>query len=60
MKEKLINAPILRYPNFKLPFQVEIDACLDGLGAVLSQEQREKTVVIALMHPEVYIRMRKF
>ena len=31
LKEKLVNVPILGYPNFKLSFRVEIDACLDGL-----------------------------
>ena len=55
LKEKLVNAPFLGYPNFKLSFRVEIDACLDGLGAVSSKEQEEQTVVIAYasrsLHP---------
>jgi len=58
LKEKLVNAPILGYPNFKLSFRVEIYACLDGLGAVLSQEQGKKLLSLH-MRPEVYIRMRK-
>ncbi|XP_076132875.1 uncharacterized protein LOC143114921 [Alosa pseudoharengus] len=39
LKTKLVTAPVLAYADFSLPFILEIDASLSGLGAVLSQEQ---------------------
>ena len=47
LKEKLTNAPVLGFPNFDLPFIVETDASLKGLGAILAQVQNGKKVVIA-------------
>ena len=47
LKQKLTSAPLLGYPDFHLPFILETDASLHGLGAVLSQMQGEKKVVIA-------------
>jgi len=37
LKRKLTQAPILVYLNFGLDFVLETDACVKGLGAVLSQ-----------------------
>ena len=37
LKSKLTEAPILAYPDFELSFVLETDACVAGLGAVLSQ-----------------------
>ena len=47
LKTKLMTAPILGYADFKLPFIVEVDASFQGLGAILSQEQKQGKVVIA-------------
>ena len=37
LKACLTSAPVLGYPDFNCPFELEIDASLQGLGAVLSQ-----------------------
>jgi len=34
----LTRTPILALPNFQEPFTIEIDACHDGIGAVLMQQ----------------------
>jgi len=47
LKTKLISAPILGMPQDKGTFFLDTDASDRGLGAVLSQEQQGKEVVIA-------------
>ncbi|CAB5101095.1 unnamed protein product [Rhizophagus irregularis] len=48
LKEKLIQYPILRHPDWKKEFLLITDASGKGLGAVLSQkDEKEKEVVIA-------------
>ena len=42
LKQKLVSSPVLGFPDFKKPFRFETDACLEGLGAVLSQEQNKE------------------
>jgi len=46
LKSKLTEAPILGHPDFKQPYILEIDASLSGLGAVLSQDQGDRRVVL--------------
>lgn len=41
LKDKLSAAPVLTYPNFKLPFFIETDASQKGIGAVLSQKDEK-------------------
>ena len=43
----LTNPPILAYADYSLPFELHTDASLDGLGAVLYQEQEGKKRVVA-------------
>ena len=47
IKEKLSSPPVLSYADFSKPFVVHTDASLDGLGAVLYQEQNSMERVIA-------------
>lgn len=47
LKECLTSAPVLGHPDWNSSFIVETDASFGGLGAVLSQEQNGKSVVIA-------------
>lgn len=44
---RLTTAPVLAYANFSLPFILEVDACQNGLRAVLSQEQEGKVRPLA-------------
>ena len=47
LKELCVNAPILAFPNYKIPFILHTDSSTEGLGAVLYQEQEGKLKVIA-------------
>lgn len=47
LKALLTNAPLLAYPDFGRPFIIETDASLQGIGAILGQEQDGKRRVIA-------------
>ena len=47
LKQKLTEAPIVRYPNMDKPFSLYTDASDTGLGAVLSQQDGKEEYVIA-------------
>ena len=49
LKKCLTESPVLAYPNFAESFRLETDACVKGLGAVLSQPQADGQV-----HPVAY------
>ncbi len=40
---------VLAYPSFDIPFVLETDASIKGIGAVLSQPQED-----GLLHPVAY------
>ncbi|XP_062380954.1 uncharacterized protein LOC134069109 [Sardina pilchardus] len=47
LKRALVEAPVLAYADYTLPFRLYTDASLQGLGAVLAQVQGGKERVIA-------------
>ena len=49
LKKLLSECPILAFPDFSLPFQLETNTSRQGLGAVLAQQHRDNTV-----HPVAY------
>ena len=51
LKEPLSTAPILGYPDFSRQFILERDASLNGLGAILSQQGKDRKIhVIAYVN----------
>lgn len=47
LKQRLIQAPVLGYPDPTLPYLLDIDASQEAVGAVLSQVQEGKERVVA-------------
>jgi len=44
---RLVNSPILSYPDFSLPFVVSTDASDAAVGTVLSQVKEGRECVVA-------------
>ena len=40
LKKHLTNPPVMCYPDFEQPFQVQCDACDSGIASILSQNGR--------------------
>lgn len=47
LKQRLVSAPILHYPDFEKPFVIATDASGTGIGAVLLQKGERKYMPIA-------------
>ncbi len=48
LKDRLTSAPVLKFPNFSLPFFIHADACDVGLGVALMQRDNNgRDVVVA-------------
>lgn len=47
LKQALVSAPILAYPDFRLPFHLYVDASQTGIGLTLGQIVNGKEVAIA-------------
>ena len=46
LKEALCTAPVLSYPDFTREFILETDASLKSLGTVLSQQQKDGSILV--------------
>ena len=46
LKEKLVQAPVLRGPNWSLPFHISFDASDLAIGVALGQEENKKSYAI--------------
>ena len=46
LKEDLSTAPVLNYPVFSREFILETDASLNGLGAILSQQGKDRQICV--------------
>ena len=44
LKKALSTAPVLGYPNYYREFKLETDASLEGLGAILSQQGKDRKI----------------
>jgi hypothetical protein len=47
LKQEMLNAPILAYPDFTKEFSIQTDASKYGAGAVLYQYDNDKRVVVS-------------
>jgi hypothetical protein len=50
LKQALITAPVLRYPNFNKPFILACDASCSAIGYILSQLPKYKISGFANSH----------
>ena len=51
LKTHLTSAPVLGYPDFSQPFELETDASVQGLGTVLTQRDENGTSCVMPVSP---------
>ena len=51
LKTALSSAPVLALPDFSVPFAIEIDACANGVGAVLVQQGHPLAFICKALGP---------
>lgn len=56
LKEALTKAPVLAFPNFSVPFELEVDAFRKGIGAVLMQQQQSIAFFNKALSPQHQLR----
>ncbi|KAG5897305.1 hypothetical protein JTB14_011468 [Gonioctena quinquepunctata] len=49
IEERLISAPVLNYPDYDLPFILQMDDSAFGIGAVLTQTQGDDDRVLCYL-----------
>ena len=54
LKAALVNAPVLAYPDFNRPFQIETDASDTCIGGVLTQEKSDESHQRTVLRPVAY------
>lgn len=60
LEERLVGPPILKLPEFDVPFILRTDASDLGLGAILLQEQEGQTMPIAYASRKLLARERNY
>ena len=59
LKEALSTAPVLGYPDFSREFILEIDASLNGLGTILSQQGKDGQIHVIAYVSQLIAPLRK-
>lgn len=52
LKQAMVTTPVLRLPDFSLPFAIETDACVLGVGAVSLQEDHRVAFLSKALSPK--------
>ena len=59
LKEALVTAPVLGYPDFNREFMLETNASLQGLGADLSQQDETGKLHVIAYASQIFVPIRK-
>ncbi len=60
LKAALVDAPVLKRPNFKQTFWLDVDWLRKGVGAILSQKEGKFERVIAYANKSLTKAQRRF